>query len=200
MRLPEPMVTRIYSQSGPRAINIQVTGVSKSPLPNVNTHPLTHLEAFHAGHSINNFLILFKLAMPSQVPEEVDMKCEDDQHPRPPQRPLRLNASQASKEEIQSLVDRINAAAKALDTPETDLASNARQNLLLEAKILVASLEDPDAEVWPRAFQVNVALSVDIAGSLGVWDKLRDEEFITLSDAAKWSDATVLGMLPVLRG
>ncbi|KAK2606796.1 hypothetical protein N8I77_005522 [Diaporthe amygdali] len=120
------------------------------------------------------------------------MKCEDDQHPRPPQRPLRLNASQAPKEEIQSLVGRINAAAKALDTPETDLASNARQNLLLEAKILVASLEDPDAEVWPRAFQVNVALSVDIAGSLGVWDKLRDEEFITLSDAAKWSDATVL--------
>lgn len=58
-----------------------------------------------------------------------------------------------------ALLNGVNAAGDALSVDDASKASEARRILLLEAKKLVASLEDPHAEVWPRAFQVNVAVS-----------------------------------------
>ena len=63
-------------------------------------------------------------------------------------------------EEITALLKSINAAGETLSLAGASKASEARQALLLEAKKLVASLEDPEAEVWPRAFQINVGVSL----------------------------------------
>lgn len=101
-------------------------------------------------------------------------------------------ASQVPRENLLTLIDCVNAATKAVDTPELHGASDARRNLLCQCKRRISSLEDPDAEVWPRAFQVNVAVSIDIAATLGVWEKLRTEKSITLSEVVKDTGADVL--------
>lgn len=108
-------------------------------------------------------------------------------------------SSQVPREGLLNLIDCVNAATKAVDTPETHGASDARRNLLLECKKRIASLEDPDAEVWPRAFQVNVAVSIDVAATLGVWEKLRSEQSITLSEVVKdtGADVAATGQLPI---
>lgn len=108
-------------------------------------------------------------------------------------------ASQVPREGLLTLIDCVNAATKAVDTPETHGVSDSRRNLLLECKRRIASLEDPDAEVWPRAFQVNVAVSIDIAATLGVWEKLRSEQSITLPEVVKdtGADVAATGQLPI---
>lgn len=108
-------------------------------------------------------------------------------------------ASQVPREDLLTLIDCVNAATKVVDTPGVHVASNSRRNLLLECKRRIAALEDPDAEVWPRAFQVNVAVSIDIAATLGVWEKLRGEKSITLSELVKdtGADAAATGQLPI---
>lgn len=106
-------------------------------------------------------------------------------------------ASKDPREDQLSLIDRIDAATEAMDQSETHGASSAQRDLLLECKSRIASLEDPDTEVWPRAFQVNVAVSIDIAATLGVWEKLRSKKFITLSEVVKntGADVTATGQL-----
>lgn len=99
-------------------------------------------------------------------------------------------ASQDPRKDQLSLIDRIDAATKAVDQSETHGASNAQRDLL-ERKSRVGSLEDPDAQVWPRAFQVNVAVSIDIAATLGIWEKLRSKKSITLSEVVKNTGADV---------
>lgn len=69
-------------------------------------------------------------------------------------------AAAVPKEELIAIIRAINIAGEALSLGDTSQDSDARRALLLEAKKLVASLEDPNAEVWPRAFQVNVGVSV----------------------------------------
>lgn len=69
-------------------------------------------------------------------------------------------AAAVPKEELIAIIRAINIAGEALGLGDTSQDSDARRALLLEAKKLVASLEDPNAEVWPRAFQVNVGVSV----------------------------------------
>lgn len=100
-------------------------------------------------------------------------------------------ASQNTREDQLSLIDRIDAATKAADQSGTHGASNAQRDVLLECKSRIASLEDPDAQVWPRAFQVNVAVSIDIAATLGIWEKLRSKKSITLSEVVKNTGADV---------
>ncbi|ROW06975.1 hypothetical protein VMCG_04042 [Cytospora schulzeri] len=84
------------------------------------------------------------------------------------------------KEEILAILKGINAAGESLGIGDASEISEARRALLLEAKKLVAALEDPHAEVWPRAFQINVGISIDIAWNLGVWDKLSSQESVAL--------------------
>lgn len=100
-------------------------------------------------------------------------------------------ASQSPREDLLTLIDNVNDARKAAGTPEVPGVSSARQHILLECKRQIASLEDPEAEVWPRAFQINVAVSIDIAATLGVWEKLRGEESITLSEVVNDTGADV---------
>ena len=108
-------------------------------------------------------------------------------------------ASQAPREELLALVSRINTAAEGLDTAEANGVSDARQKLLLESQRLIASLGDPDAEVWPRAFQINVAVSIDIAATLGIWEKLRRKNLVTLSEVMENTavDAATTGLSPL---
>lgn len=106
--------------------------------------------------------------------------------------------SQATREELLALVARINAAAESLDTSEACGVSKGQESLLIECKKLIASVEDADAAVWPRAFQFNVAVSIDIAATLGLWEKLQDRKFVTLSEILKEtkSDAGTTGWWP----
>lgn len=94
-----------------------------------------------------------------------------------------MAGSSGPKEDPTVLVENVTVASKSLEMAKTnDVAALARRNLLIEAKKLVASLEDPSTEVWPRAFQVNVAVAVDVAWNLGVWQKLKDNGVITLAE------------------
>lgn len=106
--------------------------------------------------------------------------------------------TRATREELLALVARINAAAKSLDTSDACQGSNGRETLLIECKRLIASVEDADAAVWPRAFQFNVAVSIDIAATLGIWERLRDRKFITLSEVLKETkaDTAMTGLWP----
>lgn len=93
-------------------------------------------------------------------------------------------------QEIANLVANINAALKDLQGAKADVdAASYRRNLLSEAKKLVASLEDPSAAVWPRVFQVNVSVAIDAAWKMGIWDRLRDQETISLSEVVDLTGA-----------
>lgn len=107
--------------------------------------------------------------------------------------------SPASQGELFALISRINAAAGRLDAAKPYEDSKARQNLLRECERLIASLQDPQAAVWPRAFQVNIAVSIDIAATLGVWENLRIKKFVTLSEILSDTDADAgtTGPLPM---
>jgi hypothetical protein len=106
-----------------------------------------------------------------------------------------MDHSDAVREEPLAVVARINAAAEALSTAEAHEAIRARQGLFQECKTLIASFEDPDAAVWPRAFQVNVAVAIDVAATLGVWETLRSKKVVTLSEVVdnKKADAETIG-------
>lgn len=96
-------------------------------------------------------------------------------------------------EELAGLVQNVNNASKALEESSAGsgaaAAAAARRNLLLEAKKLVASLEEPSTEVWPRAFQVNVGVAVDIAWNMGVWERLEKNRCIALADIVEMTGA-----------
>lgn len=94
-----------------------------------------------------------------------------------------MNGRAAHIEELTGLVQNVTNAGKALEESTAGSGTAAaHRNLLLEAKKLVASLEDPSTEVWPRAFQVNVGVAVDIAWKMGVWEKLSKTSSIALAD------------------
>lgn len=93
-------------------------------------------------------------------------------------------------DETSKLVDNIARAANELQDSATQVdAAYARRTLLLEAKKLVASLEDPSTEVWPRAFQVNVGVAVEVASKMGVWEKLRCKDTISVVEIAEFTGA-----------
>ncbi|ROW17151.1 hypothetical protein VPNG_01336 [Cytospora leucostoma] len=106
-------------------------------------------------------------------------------------------AAAVPKEELLAIIRGINAAGEALSLGDTSQDYHARRALLLEAKKLVASLEDPNAEVWPRAFQVNVGISIDIAWNLGVWDKLGKQNSVALVEIVEdtGADGTVIARI-----
>lgn len=64
------------------------------------------------------------------------------------------------KEEILAILKGVNTAAESLGRSNATEGSEDRRALLLEAKKLAAALEDPHAEVWPRAFQINVGVCI----------------------------------------
>lgn len=95
-----------------------------------------------------------------------------------------------AEQEVVDLVDNVNAALKGLQGAQAaDDAASYRRNLLAEAKKLVASLQDPSTEVWPRAYQVNVGSAIDVAWNMGIWARFRDQETILLSEIVQLTDA-----------
>jgi hypothetical protein len=57
--------------------------------------------------------------------------------------------------EIAALVENVNKAATGFEAAAEGDVHVARRNLQLEARKLLYSLEEPNAEVWPRIFQVS---------------------------------------------
>lgn len=98
-------------------------------------------------------------------------------------------ATYIPKEEIVSLVDSVNAASTAFTTAGHGDASAARRSLLQEAKKLVASLEDPSTEVWPRIFQVNVSVSVEMLSNMKIWSKFDEGKTISLAEVVEITGA-----------
>ncbi|KUI53254.1 Demethylsterigmatocystin 6-O-methyltransferase [Cytospora mali] len=106
-------------------------------------------------------------------------------------------AAPVPKDEIDALLKGVNAAAEALDFGDASKAAEGRRALLLEAKKLAAALEDPHAEVWPRAFQVNVGISIDVAWDLGVWDKLGKQDSVALAEIVEETGADGIVIMDV---
>lgn len=90
------------------------------------------------------------------------------------------------KEEILAILRGINVTGESLGVNNASEASNSRRTLLQEAKKLVAALEDPYAEVWPRAFQVNVGVSVSPLSPPGVQTALR----VSFLDLGLWGPSS----------
>lgn len=101
-----------------------------------------------------------------------------------------MTSNNGEMADLMVLLDKVTVAGKSMEKASTnDALATARRNLLLEAKKLVASLEDPRKEIWPRAFQVNVGVAVDVAWDLGVWEKLKENGTVTLAEIVRSTGA-----------
>jgi hypothetical protein len=67
--------------------------------------------------------------------------------------------SYASVDEVERLVANVNEAANKFKHAAGGDANLARRNLHLETQRLLASLEEPNLEVWPRTFTVSIRIS-----------------------------------------
>ena len=65
-----------------------------------------------------------------------------------------MAATYTPRPEIAVLVANVNKAAAGFEAAAESGVHAARRNLQLEARKLLYSLEEPNAEVWPRIFQV----------------------------------------------
>ncbi|KAM3065007.1 hypothetical protein ACMFMF_011477 [Clarireedia jacksonii] len=78
--------------------------------------------------------------------------------------------SYAPVEEVERLLVNVNEAANTFKFKhaaggDTNLA---RRNLHLETQRLLASLEEPNLEVWPRTFQINVAVAIEVLKDMNI--------------------------------
>ena len=62
--------------------------------------------------------------------------------------------SYASVSEVAALMASVNIAANRFENSAVGEAHVARRNLQFEARKLLASLEEPNLNVWPHIFQV----------------------------------------------
>jgi hypothetical protein len=80
-------------------------------------------------------------------------------------------------------MEKLTAAMHALETASGGTEEfSARSNLRLEAMRLAMSLGDPNEDVWPRIFQVNVSVAVEILTNLGLWDAFADVATVTRAE------------------
>lgn len=102
----------------------------------------------------------------------------------------------ASKAAIADAAKKVDAAAAVLEMAITDSDMiSARRSLRLEAMKLVESLSDPNEDVWPRIYQVNVSAAIEIVTNLGLWGDFADGATVTLADIVRKSNAdeTMIG-------
>ena len=92
-----------------------------------------------------------------------------------------IMASSVTKCELAAAVGSVNAAMKAFEAASTDgEEALARRHLRQEALKLLSSTGDPNEDVWPRIFQVNVSTVIEIFTNLGLWDDFADNATVSL--------------------
>lgn len=81
-----------------------------------------------------------------------------------------MSDTYASPTEVAPLVANVTKAAAAFESATGGNRHAARRTLQLEARKLLYALEEPNTEVWPRIYQVNVSTAVEVLSDLKVWD------------------------------
>ncbi|ETS84536.1 hypothetical protein PFICI_02561 [Pestalotiopsis fici W106-1] len=91
-------------------------------------------------------------------------------------------ASFVPKSEVAAAVGNVTAAMGTLEAALTDgEEAVARRHLRQEAMKLLSSLGDPNEDVWPRIYQVNVSAVIEIFTNLGLWDEFTKSTTISLA-------------------
>ncbi|KAE8454287.1 hypothetical protein EG329_005212 [Mollisiaceae sp. DMI_Dod_QoI] len=101
--------------------------------------------------------------------------------------------------EIAALVANVNKAAAGFEAAVGGDLHVARRNLQLEARKLLYSLEEPNTEVWPRIYQVNVSAAVEIVSNLGLWEKFEGENTVSLAEILELTKADEIIIIRIFR-
>ncbi|KAI1847518.1 hypothetical protein JX266_006370 [Neoarthrinium moseri] len=105
-----------------------------------------------------------------------------------------------TKDGITAAVDALNTAMRALEeAPAGADEAIARRNLRLEATKLAMSLGDPNEDVWPRIFQVNVSVAIEIVTNLGLWDAFAGGATVTLMGVVERSGADEMMIIRIMQ-
>ncbi|KAI1880528.1 hypothetical protein JX265_000768 [Neoarthrinium moseri] len=105
-----------------------------------------------------------------------------------------------TKDGITAAVDALNTAMRALEeAPAGADEAIARRNLRLEATKLAISLGDPNEDVWPRIFQVNLSVAIEIVTNLGLWDAFAGGATVTLMGVVERSGADEMMIIRIMQ-
>ncbi|KAG9241141.1 S-adenosyl-L-methionine-dependent methyltransferase [Calycina marina] len=85
-------------------------------------------------------------------------------------------------EEVRVILVDLKKAAAGLDTASNSELQNARRTLQMQAQKLVYSLEEPNAAVWPRIFQVNVSAALEVISQFGIWERFEGGKSVFLAE------------------
>ncbi|KAH7303702.1 S-adenosyl-L-methionine-dependent methyltransferase [Rhexocercosporidium sp. MPI-PUGE-AT-0058] len=107
--------------------------------------------------------------------------------------------SYVSTSEVSLLVANLNTAAATFAASSGGDTHVARRNLQLEARKLLYSLEEPNTEVWPRIFQVNVSVAVEIVSDLGLWEMFEGGNVASMATILELTKADEIIIIRVFR-
>lgn len=86
------------------------------------------------------------------------------------------------KSDVAAAVNNVTSAMGVFDAASTGgEEAVARRNLRLEAMKLLWSLGDPNEDVWPRIFQINVSATIEIFTNLELWDGFAEGAAVSLA-------------------
>ncbi|CAG8976831.1 hypothetical protein HYALB_00009095 [Hymenoscyphus albidus] len=85
-----------------------------------------------------------------------------------------------SQPEIAPLVEDVEKAGADFHAAKDGDIHTARRNLQHATRKLLQSLEEPNGEVWPRSFQVNVSAAVEVISQLELWEKFEGGKAVAL--------------------
>ncbi|KAK6579861.1 hypothetical protein PZA11_007569 [Diplocarpon coronariae] len=101
--------------------------------------------------------------------------------------------------EIAALVANLNKAAAGFESAEGGDQHVARRTLQLEARKLLYSLEEPNTEVWPRIYQVNVSAAIEIVSDLGLWEKFEGGKTVSMAEIVELTKADEIIIIRIFR-
>ena len=111
---------------------------------------------------------------------------------------LNMSDTYASPTEVAPLVANVIKAADAFETATGGDQHGARRTLQLEARKLLYALEEPNTEVWPRIYQVNVSTAVEILSDLKLWDLFEGGKSVSMTELLELTkvDEIILSRFP----
>ncbi|CAG8981000.1 hypothetical protein HYALB_00013320 [Hymenoscyphus albidus] len=110
-----------------------------------------------------------------------------------------MSDSYTSVADVKGLVANVNNTAKNFEAAAGGDVHLARRTLQLEARKLLYSLEEPNTEVWPRVYQVNVGAAIEVVSKLGLWSKFEGEKTISLAQIVQETKADEIMIIRIFR-
>lgn len=102
------------------------------------------------------------------------------------------------KSDVAAAVNNVTSAMGAFDAASTSGEDAvARRNLRQEALKLLWSLGDPNEDVWPRIFQINVSATIEIFTNLELWDEFAGGATVSLAKIVEKSSGDEVMMSKV---